>query len=189
MKALVALTITLISIITVCPQQKRFDFQSVIGVVERQTNGSLCMAIPNSALAKDEKVNVVYTGKPQVVINAVVVEKLSESCSRTYSTADIYTFYSLKIDKKDAQKIEAQPLGIAIAGLSKSVLVSKGRASVDIDGDGGKEYFRECATNEGVTFTIWKGIPLKGKRVWHQSYYLGYDVEPTCTKKDYEGIE
>jgi hypothetical protein len=35
--------------------------------------------------------------------------------------------------------------------------------------------------------TVWTGKPLIGKRIFHAYYYLRYDTEPTCKKKDYEG--
>jgi hypothetical protein len=45
---------------------------------------------------------------------------------------------------------------------------------------------RSCASSEGLHFTLWAGEPLKGKRLWHLYYYLGYDVEPTCRPADYQ---
>jgi hypothetical protein len=44
---------------------------------------------------------------------------------------------------------------------------------------------RACASSEGLHLTLWDGEPLKGRRLWHAYYYLGYDVEPTCQPADY----
>jgi len=31
---------------------------------------------------------------------------------------------------------------------------------------------------------VWAGAPLKSRRLWHEYYYLGYDVEPSCEARD-----
>jgi hypothetical protein len=72
---------------------------------------------------------------------------------------------------------------------SNEVIVKSGIASIDLNGDKKAEYFRACTSMEGVHLTVWSGKPLTGKRIWHNYYYLGYDTEPTCKKKDYEGID
>jgi hypothetical protein len=33
-------------------------------------------------------------------------------------------------------------------------------------------------------FTAWEGTPLKGTRVWHAYFYLGYDTEPDCDRAE-----
>jgi len=53
--------------------------------------------------------------------------------------------------------------------------------SADLDHDGRREYFRSCASVEGVHFTVWTDAPLTGELRWHQYRYLGYDATPTCT--------
>jgi len=46
---------------------------------------------------------------------------------------------------------------------------------------------RSCASSEGVHFTLWAGVPLKSRRLWHAYLYAGYDTESTCTPEDYGG--
>ena len=31
---------------------------------------------------------------------------------------------------------------------------------------------------------MWEGVPLKSRRLWHEYYYLGFDVEPSCDDGD-----
>ncbi|HMF88483.1 MAG TPA: hypothetical protein VK575_10410, partial [Gemmatimonadaceae bacterium] len=45
--------------------------------------------------------------------------------------------------------------------------------------------FRFCASTEGLHATAWAGTPLASSRRWHAYYYLGYDVDPTCTEAEY----
>lgn len=39
---------------------------------------------------------------------------------------------------------------------------------------------RQCAGSETLHLTAW----MAGRRIWHGSYYLGYDVEPDCGAGD-----
>jgi hypothetical protein len=41
-------------------------------------------------------------------------------------------------------------------------------------------YFRSCTSSEGIHMSAWLDEPLKGERLWHLYYYLGYDLESTC---------
>jgi hypothetical protein len=43
---------------------------------------------------------------------------------------------------------------------------------------------RSCTSIEGLRLTVWADTPLKSDRLWHQYFYLGYDVEPSCTDRD-----
>jgi hypothetical protein len=45
--------------------------------------------------------------------------------------------------------------------------------------------FGVCAGTEGLHATAWAGAPLLSPRVWHAYYYLGYDVDPTCSEAEY----
>lgn len=72
-------------------------------------------------------------------------------------------------------------LGIAIVA---TAIEPPAGASTDIDGDGMRESYRACTSNEGVHLTVWTGDPVR-RRVWHHYHYLGYDVDPNCGEADY----
>ncbi|MCK4867017.1 MAG: hypothetical protein KAT39_03120, partial [Alphaproteobacteria bacterium] len=57
--------------------------------------------------------------------------------------------------------------------------------SCDLETGGSPQSFRVCASREGLHFSVWSGKPLEGARRWHAYYYLGYDIEPDCTDRDY----
>ena len=74
--------------------------------------------------------------------------------------------------------------GLGIAVLMDSLQASAG-GRIDIDRDGTLESYRTCASMEGIHLTAWAGEPLRSRRLWRYYYYLGYDLEPTCTEADY----
>jgi hypothetical protein len=85
----------------------------------------------------------------------------------------------------DEQKMKARQAAAIAVVSSQRTVVQRGKVQVDLDGDGRREFFRDCTSNEGIHLTVWSGKPLSGKRRWHFYYYLGYDVVPSCKRKDY----
>ena len=73
---------------------------------------------------------------------------------------------------------------IAIASPPGTLTSGAGRVTADLGGDARSVTFRSCTSREGVHLTAWAGKPLGGRRVWHDYYYLGYDVAPDCSRRD-----
>lgn len=160
-----------------------FNFQSQIGVAEFNKNGDGCLTIMNAGLREKETINIIFLQEPQTFIQANIVNKLCQSCSRNTEVTSDASFYSFQNGRKKAELFGP---AIAIAGYGGSFNVAGGRVRADLNNDGRLESFRVCASNEGLHLTVWEGESLKSKRLWHKYYYLGYDIEPDCTKKDYE---
>jgi hypothetical protein len=153
---------------------------SKVGTVNPIKDSFVCLAIPNSKLMPGMKIQVVVPDKPQLVRTGVIDTKEQKSCSSDIDVAPRLSFYRVRMPgDRDID------YGIGVTG-AKRIRVVNGLARADINGDGKLEYFRECSSFEGFHFTIWTGKPLKGKRIWHSYYYLGYDTVFTCKKKDYK---
>ena len=163
-----------------------FSFDSQVGVVDRPAEGKLCLNISNPNLADGTEVSFILPHRPQRVAKATIEQKLASSCSHDPTTNAGASFYSLKLVGKGVDLSEPMRPAIAVVGSATPVLLKHGIASADLDGDGRTEFFRICTSNEGNHLTVWTGKPLQGKRRWHSYYYLGYDVVPTCKRKDYQ---
>ena len=156
---------------------------SRVGTVNPIEKRFACLAIQNSKLKSGLKIQVVLPDKPQAVKSAVIESKENKSCSSEIDIAPRVSFYKIKMaDERDID------FGIGVIG-SRQIRVVHGIARADINDDGKLEYFRTCASNEGIHSTVWTGKPLIGKRIWHTYYYLKYDTDPTCKKKDYIGTD
>ncbi|MEP6911268.1 MAG: hypothetical protein ABI923_00855 [bacterium] len=158
-----------------------FNFNSQLGVVDVRSQGELCLTIPNANLSEGSRIQIVSPYRPQSVVTAIVQRKLPNSCSRNPDTNPNDSFYSLKLVN---ERLEPEGVGIAIVGVRNGVRIANGLASVDLNGDGRREYFRVCTSHEGLHLTVWSGRPLRGVRRWHWYYYLGYDVVPSCTNRE-----
>jgi len=160
-----------------------FNLQSQIGVAEVTANGDGCLTIMNAGLREKETIRLVSLKEPQMLMQATIVGKLAQSCSRNIGIPNSASFYSFRIGNMTA---DPMALAIAVAGAGGGFTVAGGKVRADLNNDGRLASFRECASQEGLHLTVWTGEPLKSKRLWHEYYYLGYDVEPNCSEKDYE---
>ena len=164
---------------------QQFDFQSQVGVVDVKPEGQLCLIINNPSLSNGASVNLIVLSNRQWVTKASIKEKPDQSCSDNPDTVGA-SFYLLERDpKNNVLKLTERPAAAIAVVSSIPVKVVHGRASLDLDKDGRQEFFRYCTSNEGLHLTVWTGKPLQGKRRWHFYYYLGYDVVPSCKRKDY----
>jgi hypothetical protein len=178
----------------VLPPLSKFDRK--IGVIDMDQGRFRCFRTRAAGLKPGTRVLLVDIlsenfGDGQRVLEASVRKALNRSCARNDSDAgddqpELTHYYTLRLEGNNKGVDMSMGIGvIAPAGLPK--LVDK-KVVLDVDNDGKPEYFRSCASSEGMHLTIWTGEPLKGKRVWHSYYYLNYDTEPTCDEKDWEGI-
>jgi len=161
------------------------EINSRIGNVEKW--GEPCFIIQNPSLKAGDKIQVVMmeSESPQEVFQAEVVEK--KACKGEKETV-LETANATEYLLKTSHEISSIGIGVGVVNPLNEAKVVKGIASLDIDGNGKDEYFRSCAGFESLWISIWEGKPLAGKRIWYAKYYLRYDVDETCKKKDYEGI-
>jgi len=139
-------------------------------------SGTACLSIQNRSLAPDSVIRLVNAAPPQKASDTRVIA-IDESCSSTGTADGDLRHYEIRAE--NAGLIPSMP-AIAISGFSGSFSKDGDLATADLDADGQPEYFRFCTSSEGLHFTVWSGKPLEGRLRWHQYYYLGYDVEPTC---------
>jgi hypothetical protein len=171
------------------------DISPKVGIVDVDDNQTICFRTNNSNLAEKTPISIVTSlyELPQKVLMATVEKKLEKSCVSDDSDAgdsnpgEIF-YYSLVLIDKTIEKSEIL-IGIGVIQPPKEIQVQNNLANIDLNGDGKLEFFRLCASNEGLHLTIWTGKPLKGKRIWYYYYYLKYDTEADCKKKDWEKTE
>jgi hypothetical protein len=171
------------------------DINSKVGIVDVDDNQTICFRTNNSNLTEKTPISIVTSlyELPQKVLTATVEKKLEKSCVSDDSDAgdsnpgEIF-YYSLVLTDKTIEKSEIL-IGIGVIQPPKEIQVQNNLAKIDLNGDGKLEFFRLCASNEGLHLTILTGKPLKGKRIWHYYYYLKYDTEADCKKRDWEKTE
>jgi len=145
-------------------------------------SGKVCLSIHNSSLANGSAIRLVDPSLPQEEI-AGKIAAADASCSSEGATETDIHYYRVRTE--GAATLSTMP-AIAISGFSSAFRRQGELLAADIDHDGREEFFRSCTSSEGIHFTVWSGKPLDGQARWHQYFYLGYDVDPTCTPKEVE---
>lgn len=157
-----------------------FVYAQRLGAAEVQQQGQVCLIIPNSKLKPGDPVAVISTDGG--VEPAQVTAKLEKGCARHPNSEPGDAFYTLQLAKN---RLEPGTLGLGIADYSGPFENSGefvGFNTLRLQGK--PDYFSSCTGGEGVNLLVWNGLPHQGTLEWHRYYYLGYDVEATCTDAD-----
>ncbi len=149
------------------------------GVVAVSPPDRHVLALAGAPLAPGSGVILVGIDSPQQVSYAAILKRLPASDTMTQHQVP-GPFYEL-VSELDSQRLP--DLAIAIGGLATVGRVGD-RPVIHLASPRMDLRARSCASSEGLHLTLWSGTPLKSRRLWHQYYYLGSDVEPTCTPAD-----
>ena len=160
---------------------KEWSFADSIGLAVLKS-GKTCFSIHNASLPANSGIRLVITSPPQTVSDAQI-SKVDASCPGTNTGGQRYEV------RADSTGLAPSMPAIAVVGFSGKFNRRGDLITADLDGDGEDEYFRSCTSTEGIHFTVWSGKPLDGKLRWHEYYYLGYDVSPTCEQKEAEPLK
>ncbi len=155
-----------------------FDYRGSIGVALHRDAAS-CLEIPAS-LSIGQRFLFIAGVKPAESGEAVVIRKLDKRCAFAEHNQNGPAFESYEFKVLNGSLPNAAP-AFAVINPAGQLKGGEGGYSADLDGDGRREVFRACTSNEGVHLTIWSGEPTAGQRKWHYCHYLAYDVEPACT--------
>lgn len=161
-------------------KKELFKYDSQLGVAEVSVAGDGCLTIPNASLRENQQINLIILDHPQKVVEKKIIKKLKASCSKNTETPPDAFYYSFPAGK------ERFGPTVAVVGSTGEFKVVNGKVRGDLNGDGALKTFRSCTSNEGLHLTVWDEEALKTKRLWHEYYYLGYDVESSCKPADYE---
>ena len=188
---LIAILLLLLSGTTAATKKKKprenngFIYDVRLGVAEIEQQGEVCLTIKNARLKPGDAVAVISTEGG--VEQAQVTAKLDKSCSRDRSTEPDDIFYTLQLSKN---RLPPSSLGLGLADYSGPFENNGEFVGFNTVRLAGKaDYFSSCTGSEGVNLLVWNGLPRQGTLEWHRYYYLGYDVEATCTAADTAAME
>ena len=144
-----------------------------LGIADIHTDGTACVMFRGDPVKSGTPVVVVLFQPPRVV-DGVVLQKAPKPCNQVDSGETSYAV-KLRYGMGDLPEV-----GIAIDSPGARVNYEAGEFLVYTKGATTPLTFRECTSTEGVHLTAWRG----GRRTWHDYWYLGYDVEASCTDEE-----
>ena len=141
-----------------------------------------CLEIRNGTLRSGQRFRFVTTTLPRSVGVGEVTSEVAGSCSKGVQAEPNLHGYSFSVVEGSLRN---GSVAFALVGNGAVVpTVGENGVSADLDADGQPEWLRSCTSSEGVHLTIWSAPQPGGRRLWHAYYFLGYDVEPTCTEEE-----
>jgi antitoxin (DNA-binding transcriptional repressor) of toxin-antitoxin stability system len=140
-----------------------------------------CLALPGPALGAGSPVALVTPAQRQRLYRLVTVRAVSE-CPAMAKDNTPGPYYLLAPETGSALP---EGLGVAVQG-RPAVRVVGGQVRLRLANSIPEARIRSCTSNEGLHLTVWSGVPLSSRRLWHAYWYLGYDVDPNCRPADYE---
>ena len=141
------------------------------------TRGSACAAIPGPELEAGTFLTVVVPDAPQRAFPARVGRPVAGCRALKRSTADGPLYLLEEVAESDVT------VAVVVVG-SISTTSARGRVELKPEGADQTLTVSSCTSTEGLHLAVWLGRPVKGERLWHQYWYLGYDLEPTCTNEE-----
>jgi hypothetical protein len=154
--------------------------RTLFGVALR-TATHICFSIQNSSLRPKSLVTLVSPSNPQSIAQAEVIKSTANTCPGVHNVMPGRSNYDLRLL---SGKVEENLPLIAVVGGSSQFTSTASPVKANLQAYSQPVFFRSCTSADGVHLTAWRGTPLKGTRIWHQYYYLGQDLEATCTGKD-----
>jgi len=173
------LALLLLALLTACElrELRPFTYRTDIGIAVN-TPGGACLYMPNRSLDTGQRIRLVKTATPQSVAEAEVIRRVDRPCARITLTEPGVAHYRIRVLR---DSLETGVPAFAIANFNGTLTPTADGVTADLEGDGRPELFRACTSTEGVHLTVWTGAPPQGTRRWHHYFYLGYDVDPTCS--------
>lgn len=152
-----------------------------IGVAVASKDGQICVAMPRPALAPGTALTLIRPDGRQSVLVATIVRP-APACERLEEAMIPGPYYLAATTR--ATGSDSGTLWVALSGRLATRRVGSGAIVVQVSADYPNVQVRPCTSHEGLHLTVWSGTPLTSQRLWHQYYYLGYDVEPSCDDRD-----
>lgn len=150
---------------------------------ENQAGNSGCASLDAKVVTAGMPVNIVVLSKPQRLLQGTVRAEVSTGCSRYFQASESAAFYEVGIA---TGKFEPHEIGILVLPGPTLTNVKGGNVTAQF---GQKHYrFFECASSEGIHIGV-RSATGERRIAWHDYIYVGIDVEPTCQRTDYAGIE
>jgi hypothetical protein len=167
-------------VLAACHKPPAFDLQKDLGVGAVKAAGA-CFDIPNPSLAAGQTFQFIGSDRPPTTGQAEITGKAPQGCTPEDGSQPGLTHYRFKTVSGSLPR--AVP-AFGLVNFKGALTPSPAGVGADLNGDGHASTFRSCTSTEGVHLTVWAGKPLESRRLWHSYYYLGYDVDPTCTAAD-----
>ena len=179
------LAVVLLLVLSCCRtplKPTHFSYTTDIGIVVLGP-GRACLQIRNASLSQNTEIDLVDPKIPQSTSTAIVIRQADNVCPANIGEPEV-SRYEIRLakDLPPSTMMAIVDPGVSFQRVGDLV-------TADLTHNGHQDFFRYCASSEGLHFTIWSGPSVESARLWHQYYYLGYDVEANCADRETLDLE
>lgn len=162
-----------------------FDYGAQMFIADEDSSGTfVCFAAKDTTLLAGTRVTIVFTGFPQHSATGRIRSRGKLPCipGPPMPPTDSMQYVA------DMPRDTFDRIGLPVVVLGPVPKPQQRGDTVTIAIEPGQPpiRFRICASTEGLHASAWAGVPLASSRRWHDYYYLGYDVDPTCEESEYK---
>jgi hypothetical protein len=177
MRRAALLLVLLATALTPCAAGRGFDYAHLVGLAVVERLGTPYLVIPEDGLQPGDEVAVVDLSRPYKVVAVRIGKPFDRPCPATKDVMRGARCYSLVVP--EGSRLHWGP-HIAVVAPAARFVADKGGVAAALDEGVPPTTFRVCAAREGLHFSLWRGAPVKGQRLWHCYYGLRFDLEPDC---------
>jgi hypothetical protein len=145
-----------------------------LGAAVVSTDTTACITFQGDSIRPGERV-LVFLFSPPRVVDGLVRRASSEPCRPNAALEG----QAYRVDLRYAIA-ESEEIGVAVLDPTARTEYLNGEFVVFTKGAAAPLQMRECSSHEGLHLTAWRG----NRRTWHAYFYLGYDLESTCSDEE-----
>lgn len=145
-----------------------------LGAALLRPDSSACVTFRGEPRRTGDQV-LLFLFSPPRVVDGRIREQSAEPCKQSVGLEGQSYLVGLRHPISAAEEV-----GVAVYDPSARVEYSDGEFIVRTEGASAPLQFRQCASQEGLHLTAWRG----NRRTWHEYWYLGFDVEPNCSYEE-----
>lgn len=145
-----------------------------LGAALFRPDSSACVTFRGEPRRTGDRV-LLFVFSPPRVVDGWIRGRSTEPCNQSGGPEDQSYLVGLRHAISDGDEV-----GVAVYDLSARVEYSDGEFIVYTEGARSSLQFRQCASQEGLHLTAWRGT----RRTWHEYWYLGFGLEPNCTDEE-----
>ena len=160
-----------------------FDYGERMFIADEDSSGTfVCFTAKETTLLPGTRATIVFTGVPQRSVVGRITERAKLPCipGPPMPPAD-----SMQYIAEMPRDTFDRSTPIVVLGPIPKPEQRGDTVTIAIEPGQPPIRFRVCASTEGLHATAWAGVPVAATRRWHAYYYLGYDVDPTCSEAEY----
>ena len=145
-----------------------------LGVAVVKADTTACVTFPGAPVRAGERV-LIFLFSPPRVVDGAIRQANPDACSPNA----VLEGQAYRVALRHSI-VESEEVGIAVLDPTARTEYVEGEFVVFTRGATSPLQFRQCASQEGLHLTAWRG----NRRTWHEYYYLGFDLESTCSDEE-----